>query len=159
MAKRVPKQVTTFKASLRGQPEVWRRIAIRADQTLDDLHEAIYEAFDREEEHLYSFYFPRPGYRGRDILRNSTEYTDPAGAEEADVFSDEPAHIAAKTKIASLALKPRQRFWYLFDFGDEWWHEITVESVDLPAERGAYPRILEAQGKSPPQYPESDEAW
>ena len=32
-----------------------RVIEIRGDQTLEDLHQAIFEAFDREEEHLYEF--------------------------------------------------------------------------------------------------------
>jgi hypothetical protein len=48
-------------------------------------------------------------------------------------------------------------FFYLFDFGDDWWHEITVESVDAPAEKGKYPRIVETHGNSPPQYPEDEE--
>src|SRR5207253_7941149 len=32
-----------------------RTIQIRGDQTLEDLHHAIFEAFDREEEHMYEF--------------------------------------------------------------------------------------------------------
>ncbi len=46
---------------------------------------------------------------------------------------------------------------YLFDFGDEWWHDITVEQTDAPAEKGKYPRIVEEHGKAPPQYPDLDE--
>jgi hypothetical protein len=34
---------------------VSRTIQIRGSQTLQDLHEAIFDAFDREEEHLYEF--------------------------------------------------------------------------------------------------------
>ena len=64
---------------------------------------------------------------------------------------------ASKTKIASLKLKPKQLFFYLFDFGDEWWHEITVESIDAPAEKGKYPRIVDSRGESPPQYPDCED--
>jgi hypothetical protein len=32
-----------------------RTIQIRGDQTLEDLHHAIFAAFDREEEHMYEF--------------------------------------------------------------------------------------------------------
>lgn len=46
---------------------------------------------------------------------------------------------------------------YLFDFGDEWWHEITVEQIDAKPEEGGYPRVLEEHGQSPPQYPDMDE--
>jgi len=31
-----------FKVALAGQKSIWRRIAIPSDQTLDDLHEAIF---------------------------------------------------------------------------------------------------------------------
>jgi Plasmid pRiA4b ORF-3-like protein len=48
-------------------------------------------------------------------------------------------------------LKKGQVFYYLFDFGDEWWHEITVEEIEANAEKGRYPRVLEQKGKSPPQ--------
>src|SRR3954447_3837582 len=36
-------------------PVVSRTILIRGDQTLEDLHHAIFDAFDREEEHMYEF--------------------------------------------------------------------------------------------------------
>jgi hypothetical protein len=36
-------------------PVVSRTVEIRGDQTLEDLHRAIFKAFDREEEHMYEF--------------------------------------------------------------------------------------------------------
>ena len=35
--------------------EVWREIAIEGSQTLNDLHAAIFEAFDRWDTHGYEF--------------------------------------------------------------------------------------------------------
>jgi hypothetical protein len=148
--------VFILKVALSGRKGIWRRIAIRGSQTLDDLHEAIYCAFDRYDEHLYSFYFPKPGTKGRARLRDAEEYTRPFNAEEND-FSDEPGHNAAKAKLADLGLKRGQKFLYLFDFGDSWWHDITVEKIDAPAEKGEYPCVLEKHGKSPPQYPDYDD--
>lgn len=145
-----------FKVALSGRKSIWRRIAARGSQTLDDLHEAIFDAFDRDDEHLYSFYFTRPGVKGRNRLRNAVEYTHPSAAEDPGPFGEAPPN-AAKKKLASLGLKPQQVFLYLFDFGDEWWHEIIVEAIDAPTEKGKYPRILDKQGKSPPQYPDIDE--
>jgi hypothetical protein len=150
-------RVYEFKVALKGTKETWRRIAILGNQTLDDLHEAIYEAFDRYDEHLYSFYFPPPGSRGRGRLRDALEYTHPYNAEESGSMWGESANNAAKTKIASLGLQKKQRFEYLFDFGDEWWHELTVEEVDGEPDEGEYPRIVEKHGTSPPQYPEVDD--
>ena len=54
----MPESVYVFKVALSGSKRIWRRIAMRPAQTLDDLHEAIFTAFDRYDEHLYSFFFP-----------------------------------------------------------------------------------------------------
>ena len=40
------------KAYVKKNPEVLRTIRIRGDQTLEDLHHAIFDAYDREDEVL-----------------------------------------------------------------------------------------------------------
>jgi hypothetical protein len=156
MTKAKETKVYIFKVALTDAKRIWRRIAIRGDQTLDKFHRTIFEAFDRFDPHLYSFYFPKPGIRGRERLRNATEYTHPYVLEERP-FDDRELHNAATTKIEELNLEKGQSFDYLFDFGDSWEHVITVEETDSKVERGRYPRILEKRGESPPQYPEPDE--
>jgi len=156
MAKQAPPTVIEFKVALKNRKSIWRRIATRSNQTLEQLHWAIYDAFDRDDEHLYSFYFPRPGARGREIFRNSDEYTHPAVVEDPSLFGSDAGN-AAKTKLGTLSLQVGQTFLYLFDFGDEWWHEIKVASVDGPVEKGKYPRIVERRGDSPPHYPDIDD--
>jgi hypothetical protein len=148
MAKHKTPQSSTavvFKVALAGRKSIWRRIAVRTDQTLDDLHEAIFAAFDRDDEHLYAFYFPPPGTKSlRNVRRNSIEYTSPE--------ADDGGESAAEVTLESLSLQPKQMFYYLFDFGDEWWHEVTVEQTDAPVDARNYPRLLESKGKSPAQY-------
>jgi hypothetical protein len=153
----VENSVFVFKITLAGARSIWRRIAVRGDQTLDDLHEAIFQAFDRDDEHLYSFFFPRPGRKGRAALRDAEEYTHPFNATKPDPFADKPLKNAGTTRLSALGLKAGRTFLYLFDFGDEWWHEITVEETDAPDDKGQYPRIIEKRGKSPPQYPDLEE--
>lgn len=58
-----------MKVALTGAKRIRRRVAIRGDRTLEKLGEAIFEAFDRYDPHLSSFYFPGPGSRGRERLR------------------------------------------------------------------------------------------
>jgi len=133
---------------------IWRRIAIRAGQTLDDLHETIFKAFNRFDEHLYSFYLPPPGKQSKylnTVIKKSTEYTHPYNQKESFGWGRK-MHNAEKTAIESLDLKPGRVFWYLFDFGDEWWHKIVTEKCSEKSPSGRYPRILEKKGKSPPQY-------
>lgn len=159
MVKSQPTAVYTFKVALKYSPDIWRLIEVPGNQTLEDLHFAIFEAFDRYDEHLYSFYFEPPGgYRGRRRpSRNAVEFTHPYAAEEADPWDGLAPHDASQTTIDSLNLHRGRKFEYLFDFGDSWWHEITVVKTDGHRRRGHYPRIVEKHGKSPPQYPDYDE--
>jgi len=46
---------------------------------------------------------------------------------------------------------------YWFDFGDDWWHQINVLSVEPKTPQGEYPKITNRVGQSPPQYMGSDE--
>lgn len=146
-----------FKVELMDFEDIWRRIAMRANQTLDAFHEAIYLAFDREEEHLYSFYFPRRAFKGRPSRSNSVEYAHPYAAEDDMAWFRQRPCTAAKVKLGALELRPGRVFYYLFDYGDSWWHKITVESIDAPAPKGKPPWILQRHGDSPPQYPDFDE--
>ena len=152
LARAISVPIVVLKVALEGDKAIWRRIAFRGDQSLDDVHDAIYRAFDRFDEHLYSFYFPTPGSKGRARVRNAVEYACPQISEDPDSFFDVRPRNAAEALLLTLALKPRQVFLYMFDYGDEWWHDITVEQVDATAERDKYPKILEKHGKSPPQY-------
>lgn len=147
--------IFTFKVKLKYVKRIWRCIAIRGDQTLDDLHEAIFVAFDRYDDHLYSFYIGERlktvGRRGR----SGIEYTQPYNFEERWLpllEFEEPPRNAAQTTIESLNLTPKQIIEYVFDFGDDWEHEIVVESIDGERQTGTYPRILNRRGDSPPQY-------
>lgn len=166
MVKTPPTKIYLFKVALTNNKPVWRRIAVRGNQTLDDLHAAIFRAFDRFDEHLYSFYFPLPGARGRYRLQGAAEYTHPYNCEADYVgerFDRSQLRNAATTPIATLGLKKGQVFDYLFDFGDSWEHTITVEETDGAPQRGKYPRIVEKHRDSPPQYPDldddDDEEW
>src|SRR4029079_5719109 len=128
MATKKQDRVFIFKVALKGAKRIWRRIAILGRQTLDDLHWAIYDAFDRDDEHLYAFYFLRPGARGRDRLRGAIEFSHPMVGE--DPFADDIVQDATKAKIAVLKLAKRRVFESVFDFGDNWEHELMVEQTD-----------------------------
>ena len=147
--------VYEFKVALEGNAKIWRTIAICDNQTLDDLHSIIFEAFDRFDEHMYSFYIPHTPKkkRPRRIYDVSTEYKHPYSFQESDWHETE-SYNAATVTIGSLNLQPKQILYYLFDYGDCWWHTITVKKVDAAADNGKYPRIIESKGDSPDQYPD-----
>ena len=146
-----------LKVALSHSKRIWRRIEITGNQSLDQLHEIIFSAFDRYDPHMYSFYLTKPGSKARDRFANAPEYTHPYAVEEDSVWEHKKLHDASITNISDLNFRVKDRFEYLFDFGDEWLHEITVESVLDLFPQGAYPKITERKGESPPQYPEYDD--
>jgi hypothetical protein len=136
----------------RDNPVVARTVKIRGDQTLEDLHEALYEAFDREEEQMWEFQFGR-----RPMDRQGPRYGLPEPAPGA-FGDDEPGRgDAASAPIEALGLRVRRRFFYCFDFGDDWWHEVKVKAVQDAIPPGNYPKVTDRVGASPPQYPDPDE--
>ncbi len=64
---------------------------------------------------------------------------------------------ASKVKISELPLVEESKFEYLFYFGDEWLHEITVEKIVNIFPETDYPVIIKKSGTSPEQYPEEDD--
>jgi len=143
-----------FHVAIIGAPDIWRRIQIRADWTLWELHEAIYKAYDRVDEHMFCFYLTKPGSRGRSALRDAVEYAHPYTVEDAPKSGVDPPLCAHDGVLAELGLRTRRKFYYLWDFGDEWWHTVRVEQVlnDMPHGPGAV--VLENNGKSPDEFKE-----
>jgi hypothetical protein len=134
---------------LEGQ-EISRTIEIRGDQTLKDLHEEIFDAFDRWDEHFYEFQFGSGPH-------------DPKGPRYVlpEVFAQDKqdpsiAGDVTQTTLDSLGLKVDQSFGYCFDYGDDWWHQIDVEAIDEKVPGGKFPKVTKRVGKSPPQYDDPD---
>ena len=135
--------VYRFLVTLEWEPEVWRRIEVRGDQTLHDLHEAIQEAFDWDDDHLYAFFLSGKAWD------EDTAYESP--------MSD--GRSAARYRLEHLPLRRGKKLLYIFDFGDELRHIIRLEAV-VPngiEPDVEYPRITERHGANVPQYPDADD--
>jgi hypothetical protein len=133
-------------------PVVSRTIQIRGDQNLEDLHHAIFDAFDRYDEHMYEFQF------GKGPMDSEGKRYVLPGAFETDMGENNPpAGRVDQARIDSLGLEVAQSFGYWFDFGDDWWHQINVEAIEEKAPPGKLPKVTKRVGKSPPQYDEEDE--
>lgn len=131
---------------MQAHPGIVREIAVGGDQTLDKLHQAIFKAFERDDMHAYEFQFSDkpmepgvPRYTHPNLIDNDSE----GGL----------VHNAAITTLDELGLEVGQTFLYWFDFGDDWWHGITVKEISPPAPRSRYPKVVAKHGFSPPQYP------
>lgn len=119
-----------------------RAIEIRGDQTLAQLHDAIFKAYDRWDQHLYEFQFGK-----RPFDPDGLNYRVPDEPPEEKAPGD-----ARTTKLDDLGLKPERVFGYWFDFGDDWYHQVQVERIEQAIPTVTYPRVIRRVGKSPPQY-------
>jgi len=119
-----------------------RTIEIRGDQTLEQLHYAIFEAFDRFDAHLYEFQLGK-----RPFDPNGPNYGIPDAHERKKGSGD-----ARATTLDALNLKLDRVFGYLFDFGDEWFHQVQVERIEQAIPTVTYPRVIKRVCGSPPQY-------
>jgi hypothetical protein len=117
-------------------PGVWRKIQLSYLHTLLDLHKAIQDAFDFDDDHLYSFFMDAKKYS-----RNAYE----SPYSENGPYVDE-------VSIGELELYEGQRILYLFDFGDSWEFLIVLEKIDNSSPLPLNPKIVEKKGKSPEQY-------
>jgi Plasmid pRiA4b ORF-3-like protein/LexA DNA binding domain len=127
-----------------GNKMIRRDIEIRGDQTLAQLHHALFAAFDRSDEHPYEFQFGK-----RPFDPDGPNYGVPDPQERKKGYGD-----ARTTTLDDLGLKPNRVFGYLFDFGDEWFHQVQVERIEQAIPTVTYPRVIKRVGKSPPQYAE-----
>ncbi len=133
-------------------PVVSRTIQMRGDQTLEDLHDAIFDAFGRWEEHMYEFQLGRGPMDPK-----ARRYVLPNALEIQKEQPNPPIGRVDETTIESLALKVGDRFGYWFDFGDDWWHQINVEAIEEKVPKSKLPKVTKKVGKSPPQYADDDE--
>ena len=137
---------------VKQNPVISRTIEIRSEQTLETLHQAIFQAFEREEEHMYEFQIGGSSPYDPKAKRYVLSMTFMNELEESQYAGD-----VAQTKIGSLHLKRDQAFGYWFDFGDDWRHQINVIDILKATPKKRYPIITKRTGESPPQYIDWDE--
>lgn len=129
--------VYCFKASL--SKRVWRKINLSYKHTLADLHNAIQDAFDFDNDHLYGLYISGDQRSGKPI------YCEEAGDGGA---------TTEETVIADLNLYEGTQMLYFFDFGDELKLNVELLRIDADAPLLLKPVIVESKGPSPEQYGE-----
>ncbi|MBQ8756085.1 MAG: hypothetical protein IJZ19_13710 [Lentisphaeria bacterium] len=110
-------------------------ILVREDSTFEELHNLINTLFQRDDDHLYRF-----------------ECEDGCTAVRDEMDIDDDEQLAGECYIGH-HLSEDCGAYYLFDYGDEWEHDITVKKI-MPADtKEKYPKVLKIKGVLPEQYP------
>ena len=117
-----------------SQPSIWRRILVKSDTNMDDLHHVLQVVMGWDDDHLHHFfdkknyYCPPPefGQRQRGII-----YT--------------------KLRIAQLLPFEKSKIFYEYDFGDSWKLEILLEKRTAKKANQKYPYCLTGERAAPPE--------
>ncbi len=120
----------TFKVKNFYQKRSWQAIELKGTQTLDDLANAIINTFSLDQGHLYSFFMNNKAW--------SEEY------EITSPYNNNGKNTATKHKIHKLKLYEKQKFLFLYDFGDEIKFEIEFTGAAPIDNRAKYPRVVKA---------------
>lgn len=97
-------------------PMIWRRLLIRSDSTIADLHYILQIAMGWSDYHLHMFRIHGKQYGISRICGIS--------------FSDNPEKI----KLEQFCFRPNEKFIYEYDFTDQWVHEVRIEKI-LPFDK------------------------
>lgn len=126
-----------FKIQIKNvnNPTVWRRVIIPKHFNFAQFHEVIVAAFGWGGYHLYEF---SPGGIG----------TYPVIGIPHDDYEDEMLD-SKKMKVSKIFATPKQKFTYVYDFGDDWEHAITLEKITVESSKVA--DCIDGGGACPPE--------
>ncbi len=125
-------QVARIRIELRRtKPRIWRRVDVPLSYTLISLHEVIQIAFEWHGGHLHEF----------DI--DGRSFCDPALNEDGlpDPFGWDPED-SGKIQLREIVDSGIKRFDYIYDFGDDWRHIVTILRVLDAKPDTTYPALV-----------------
>jgi hypothetical protein len=114
-------------------PMIWRRLLVRSDSTIADLHFTLQIAFGWSDEHLNRFHIHGQDYG---------VYHD-GGIS----FSTDPDQV----RLFDFKFRKNERFLYEYDLSDCWQHEVRVEAFWAPEDKRLYPCCIGGQRRVPPE--------
>ena len=116
-------------------PLVWRRIVVPEQFSFWRFHLVIQEAFGWWNAHL--FQFSPEGWRSEKPIGIKGDW------DEADTQD------CKKIKLSQIFKEPGQTYIYIYDFGDNWEHQLTLENIT--PEKATKADVLEGEGRCPPE--------
>lgn len=133
-----------LKITLNSAPHaITRTILVHEDERMDDLHQIMQVAMGWADIHLYRF------------SDAQTEETFCVVADKEDVLNTKEHYMADAAYLDEIFMQKNgaKPFWYLYDFGDDWFHEIEfmpTTAADKKQFKGKA-LCLEAAGACPPE--------
>lgn len=115
------------------RPPIWRRVQVPGQMTLADLHDVIQIAMGWEDCHLHEFRIGPDRYGP--VL--DEDYGMNLTADTAEVTLDQ------------VVTQEKAKFRYLYDFGDDWSHTLTIEKIAEANAKVGYPLCMTGKRACP----------
>lgn len=132
--KKTATSIYQLKITLRdSRPPIWRRVLVPSNFTLLKLHKLVQAAMGWTDSHLHQFQIGGNFY----------------GTPSAEDW--EPVLNERQFTLEQIAPSVKFKFFYEYDFGDSWMHEIMVEKIQLPSPDEKYPHCIKGKRACPPE--------
>ena len=116
-------------------PKIWRRVDVPLSSTLMHLHDIIQVTMGWNDSHLFEFQI------------GSKVYGEPHPDDE---MYERRIYRAKGIRLQTLVARGVERFLYVYDFGDNWSHDIVIEVVRDGDADIDYPTFVDGARRSPP---------
>lgn len=125
-------------------PPIWRRVLVDPDLTLLELHHTIQRLFEWEDYHLHDFLAIR--INGENVRQSGLRIG--IGDDENGIFGGY-AYDETVEKLTNWLVKEKDKLFYMYDFGDDWGHEIVLEKILDHDSKLTYPTCVKVKGAAP----------
>jgi len=122
-------------------PLVWRRIQVPEAYSFWDLHVAIQDAMGWQDYHLHEF----------ELVDPRTDRLKRIGIPDDEFPRERPCVAGWKIPVARYLTYGIRPVRYRYDFGDDWRHNILLETAHAPEKGMKYPYVLAGKRACPPE--------
>lgn len=139
-----------IRAKLHESKRIYRDMRVSPHVNLQTLAAHVTDAFGFDLDHCYGF------FQSPDVYGKAKE------AKHYELFydlgqgADEYAESVVETAVADIFKAVKDKWWMLFDYGDDWIFELECRSID---DEGRFESgtVTKAVGEAPEQYPDFDD--
>src|SRR5699024_8327073 len=125
--------------------DVFRDIEIKADDNLEDLHNAIVQAFEFEGNEMAAFYLSDDDWnQGEEIVL----FDMSEGRNYVRIMNE--------TSIDTVVSKSKTKLIYVYDFLDMWTFYVELAEITTSEPGRNYPNLMYSQGIMPQNPPEKN---
>lgn len=139
-----------FKIQLSGlkNPKVWREIVVNETITFHNFHKIIQTCMGWDDYHMYQF--SPSGYGSFPCMELKTPDSDAEFSPISNLKKGyELTYDSSKAKLSDYFNTKGQKMTYIYDFGDDWNHVISLKKI-WPGTTD-HPMLVAGEGKCPPE--------